>query len=203
MHAGSLSREQIRGWVANRYYYQTRIPIKDAIVLSKSEDPAFRRSWIRRIHDHDGTTDGEGGLAQWLRLGAGVGFDRAELVTFRHVLPAARFACDAYVRLVRERSLVEAVASSLTEFFSPEIMANRLKAWETHYPWVDRSTLEYFRGRVVRAKADSQEAMSFVLTQATTREMQERCVDALIAKCEILWALLDAVSQGYPDEASR
>jgi pyrroloquinoline-quinone synthase len=199
MHAGKLSREQIQGWVQNRYYYQTRIPIKDAILLSKSEDQAFRRSWIRRIHDHDGQKEGEGGLAQWVRLGGGVGLREAELVSLRHVLPAVRFACDAYVQLVRERSLIEAVAASLTEFFSPEIMSTRLKAWETHYPWVDPAMLDYFRGRVVRAKVDSEEALEFVLTHATTREVQERCVDALLTKCDILWALLDAVSAAYPD----
>jgi pyrroloquinoline-quinone synthase len=198
MHAGTLSQAQLRGWVANRYYYQTRIPIKDAILVSKSEDPAFRRAWLRRIVDHDGTTDGEGGLAQWVRLGVGVGLSRDEVVSLAHVLPGVRFACDAYVQLVRERPLVEAVASSLTEFFSPDIMTKRLQAWETHYPWVDGAMLEYFRGRIGRARTDSQEAIDFVLTHATTREVQERCVRALITKCEILWALLDAVNAAYP-----
>ncbi len=204
MHAGELSRNQLRGWVLNRYYYQTRIPIKDAILISKSEDPAFRRSWIRRIHDHDGTGTGEseGGLAQWVRLGVGVGLRKEEIVSLEHVVPAARFACDAYVQLVRERPLVEAVASSLTEFFSPEIMSNRVKAWEKHYPWVDPGMLEYFRGRVVRARIDSQEAIAFVVANTATREIQERCVDALVTKCHILWALLDAVSAAYPDESA-
>ncbi len=197
MHAGELSREQIQGWVLNRFYYQTRIPIKDAILLSKSDDPAFRRSWIRRIHDHDGMQEGEGGLAQWLRLAKGVGLDVEEVKSLRRVLPAVRFACDAYVQLVRERPLLDAVASSLTEFFSPDIMARRIVAWETHYPWVDAETLEYFRGRVTRAKADSREAIDFVLAHAHTREEQERCVDALITKTQILWALLDAVELAY------
>lgn len=193
MHAGTLSREQLQAWVRNRYYYQTRVPIKDALILSKSEDPAFRRRWMRRIVDHDGARDGEGGLAQWHRLATGVGLDVDEVRSLRHVLPAVRFACDAYVTLVRERPLVEAVASSLTEFFSPDIMARRIVAWETHYPWVDRDTLEYFRGRVERARTDSREAIDFVLAHATTPEIQERCIDALITKCNILWALLDAV----------
>ena len=126
MHAGKLSREQIQAWVRNRFYYQTRIPIKDAIVLSKSEDPAFRRVWIHRIVDHDGKQEGEGGIAQWLRLAHGVGLDVEEVKSLRGVLPGVRFACDAYVTLVRERPLVEAVASSLTEFFSPDIMARRI-----------------------------------------------------------------------------
>jgi pyrroloquinoline-quinone synthase len=199
MHAGTLSKAQLSGWVLNRYYYQTRIPIKDAILVSKSEDPAFRRAWLRRIVDHDGVSEGEGGLAQWVRLGVGVGLSREEIVSLEHVLPGVRFACDAYVQLVRERPLVEAVASSLTEFFSPDIMSKRLQAWETHYPWVDAAMLEYFRRRIARARTDSQEAIDFVLAHASTREVQERCVAALITKCEILWALLDAVSAAYPD----
>lgn len=198
MHAGKLSREQIQAWVRNRFYYQTRIPIKDAIVLSKSEDPAFRRVWIHRIFDHDGKAEGEGGIAQWLRLAHGVGLDVEEVKSLRGVLPGVRFACDAYVTLVRERPLVEAVASSLTEFFSPDIMARRIVAWETHYPWVEAETLAYFRGRVTRAKEDSREAIDYVLANATTREVQERCVDALITKTQILWALLDAVSTAHP-----
>jgi len=198
MHAGKLSREQIQAWVRNRFYYQTRIPIKDAIVLSKSEDPAFRRVWIHRILDHDGKAEGEGGIAQWLRLAHGVGLDVDEVKSLRGVLPGVRFACDAYVTLVRERPLVEAVASSLTEFFSPDIMAKRIVAWETHYPWVEAETLAYFRGRVTRAKQDSREAVDYVLANATTRAVQERCIDALITKTQILWALLDAVTTAHP-----
>lgn len=198
MHAGTLSREQIQAWVRNRFYYQTRIPIKDAIILSKSEDPAFRRLWIHRIHDHDGKQEGEGGLEQWLHLAQGVGLDLDEVKSLRAVLPGVRFACDAYVQLVRERPLVEAVASSLTEFFAPDIMARRIVAWETHYPWVAAETLAYFRGRVTRAKADSYEAIDYVLANAATREVQERCIDALITKTQILWALLDALSTAHP-----
>ena len=199
MHAGELSRAQIQGWVINRFYYQTRIPIKDAILVSKSEDPAFRRAWMRRIVDHDGAREGEGGLALWLKLAEGVGLDVAEVRSLARVLPAVRFACDAYVDLVRSRPLVEAVASSLTEFFSPDIMSKRIAAWEKHYPWVEPSVMEYFRSRVPRAKVDSQEAIDFVTAHATTRESQERCVDALVTKCNILWALLDAVALAYPE----
>ena len=198
MHAGKLSREQIQAWVRNRFYYQTRIPIKDAIILSKSEDPAFRRLWMHRIVDHDGKADGEGGLAQWLRLAHGVGLEVDEVKSLRDVLPGVRFACDAYVTLVRERPLVEAVASSLTEFFSPDIMARRIVAWETHYPWVEAETLAYFRGRVTRAKEDSREAIDYVLAHAPTRESQERCIDALITTTLILWALLDALTTAHP-----
>ncbi|MBS2012362.1 MAG: pyrroloquinoline-quinone synthase PqqC [Deltaproteobacteria bacterium] len=198
MHAGKLSREQIQAWVTNRFYYQTRIPIKDAIILSKSDDPAFRRTWIHRIHDHDGKQEGEGGLAQWLRLAKGVGLDVDEVKSLRKVLPGVRFACDAYVQLVRERPLLEAVASSLTEFFSPDIMARRIVAWETHYPWVDNETLAYFRGRVTRAKEDSREAIDYVLAHAKTRREQERCIEALVTKTQILWSLLDAVTLAHP-----
>ena len=198
MHAGTLSKRQVQAWVENRYYYQTRIPIKDAVLLSKSEDPAFRRSWIRRIHDHDGIEEGQGGLAQWERLAAGVGLDGAEVRACKNVLPAVRFACDAYVTFVREHTLLEAVASSLTEFFSPDIMSRRILAWEKHYPWVDQATLEYFRGRVVRAKVDSQEAIAFVVEHAKTRAEQDACVAALIRKCQILWALLDGINLAFP-----
>ena len=157
MHAGGLSKPQIQGWVINRYYYQTRIPIKDALILSKSEDPAFRRVWIHRLVDHDGTVEGEGGLALWLTLAEGVGLDRAEVAGLSRVLPAVRFACDAYVQLVRERSLVEAVASSLTELFAPNIMERRLAAWAEHYAWIDPAVQGYFRGRVTRGRGDAVE----------------------------------------------
>jgi len=197
MHQGKLSKAQLQQWVLNRYYYQTRIPIKDALILSKSEDPVFRRAWIRRIHDHDGDAPGEGGLALWLRLAEGVGLSRAEVEGLSSVLPGVKFACDAYVTLVRERSLLEAVASSLTEFFAPDLMSRRIQAWEQHYPWVDKDMLAYFRSRVPRAKRDSEEAITFVTSQATTYELQERCVAALIRKTEILWHLLDCVQAAY------
>jgi pyrroloquinoline-quinone synthase len=197
MHEGKLTKAQLQGWVINRYYYQTRIPIKDALILSKSPDPAWRRLWVRRIVDHDGTREGEGGLALWLRLAEGVGLRREEVESLESVLPGVRFACDAYVNLVRERSLLEAVASSLTEFFSPDLMARRVEAWEKHYPWVERSVLEYFRTRAQKARKDSTEALEFVLERARGREEQEKCVAALVEKCTILWALLDAVAAAY------
>jgi pyrroloquinoline-quinone synthase len=199
MHEGALTRVQLQQWVLNRYYYQTRIPIKDAIILSKSEDPDFRRMWIRRIRDHDGDEPGQGGLELWLRLAEGVGLDREEVASCRSVLPGVRFACDGYVELVRERTLVEAVASSLTEFFAPDLMSRRVLAWEQHYPWVSPDMLAYFRSRVPRARRDSEEAIDFVLRHAGTRAMQERCVAALIRKTEILWHLLDTVYAAYID----
>jgi pyrroloquinoline-quinone synthase len=193
MHRGELTREELRKWVLNRYYYQSRVPIKDAVILSKSEDPAFRRMWIQRIHDHDGERAGEGGLALWLRLAEGVGLDIAEVASFDKVLPGVRFACDAYVQLVQRVSLVEAVASSLTESFAPDLMSRRIEAWEKHYPWVRADVLEYFRTRVTRARRDSEQAIEFVCRHATTYDLQERCVAALVRKTEILWHLLDCV----------
>ncbi|HSY08145.1 MAG TPA: pyrroloquinoline-quinone synthase PqqC [Steroidobacteraceae bacterium] len=201
MHAGKLTQLQLQQWVLNRYYYQTRIPIKDALILAKSEDPAFRRMWIRRIQDHDGTSDGEGGLAMWLRLAEGVGLDREEVRSCRSVLSGVVFACDAYVQLVRERSLLEAVASSLTEFFAPDIMAKRILAWEAHYPWVAPEMLAYFRARVTRAKRDSGEALEYVTHQARTHELQTLCVAALIRKTQVLWHLLDTTYAAYVDPA--
>jgi len=197
MHDGKLTKLQLQQWVLNRYYYQTRIPIKDAIILSKSEDPAFRRMWIHRVLDHDGEREDDGGLALWLRLAEGVGLDRDEVASCRSVLPGVRFACDGYVELVRERSLVEAVASSLTEFFAPDLMSRRILAWERHYPWVSQDMLAYFRSRVPRARRDSEEAIDFVVRHATSYELQERCVAALIRKTEILWHLLDCVYAAY------
>jgi pyrroloquinoline-quinone synthase len=203
MHEGKLTRRQLQEWVRNRYYYQTRIPIKDAIIVSKSEDPAFRRAWLRRIRDHDGDCDGEGGLELWLRLADGVGLDRDEVRSSSGVLPGVRFACDAYVELVRSRSLVEAVASSLTEFFAPDLLSRRVLAWERHYPWVKPETLEYFRSRVPRARRDSEEGIEFVVTHAMSHEAQERCVAALVRKTEILWHLLDCVHHAYVDPGSQ
>jgi pyrroloquinoline-quinone synthase len=193
MHEGLLTRSQLQAWVANRFYYQTRIPLKDAIILSKSEDPCFRRTWLRRIRDHDGDAAGEGGIELWIRLGEQVGLDRERLSSHRDVLPGVRFACDAYVELVRCRPLVEAVASSLTEMFSPEVMSKRIAAWERHYPFVQPEALAYFRSRVPRAARDGEEALAFVVREAHTREEQGACVAALRRKTEILWHLLDCV----------
>jgi pyrroloquinoline-quinone synthase len=195
MHDGKLTRAELQRWVLNRYYYQTRIPIKDALIVAKSEDSAFRRSWLRRIRDHDGDgSDEPGGLTQWLRLARGVGLDAELVASCRALLPGVRFACDAYVTLVRESPLVVAVASSLTEFFAPDLLSKRIVAWEQHYPWVDRDALGYFRSRVPRARRDSEEALAFVVREARTRELQEACVSALIRKTEILWHMLDCVA---------
>jgi len=193
MHEGKLTRAQIQSWTLNRYYYQTRIPIKDAIIVSKSDDPAFRRLWIHRIHDHDGDDADSGGLALWLRLAESVGLDRDEVASCRRVLPGVRFACDAYVTLCRESPLVVAVASSLTEMFAPDLMSRRIASWERHYPWVGVEALGYFRARVTRARRDGEEGLGFVVANATSRALQDACIGALVRKTEILWHLLDCV----------
>jgi len=197
MHEGRLTKEQLRQWVINRYYYQTRIPIKDALIVAKSEDPAFRRMWIHRVQDHDGTDESEGGIALWWQLADAVGVDRSELISCQRVLPGVRFACDAYVNFVRDASLLEAVASSLTEFFVPGILQQRIAAWEKHYPWVRQEGLSYFRSRVSRAQRDSTQAIRFVTTNAHSAELQDLCVAALIRKTDILWCLLDAIHLKY------
>jgi pyrroloquinoline-quinone synthase len=193
MHAGTLTPEEIRCWVRNRYYYQTRIPIKDGHILAKAEEPEFRREWIERIHDHDGTPQDEGGLELWLRLAEAVGLDRREVEQLNGVLPGVRAACDDYVRFVESHDLLESVAASLTELFSGDIMKDRIAAFERHYPWVSEEGLRYFRARPAQAPRDAAFGLAFVIEHACTREDQERCLHALERKCEILWRLLDAV----------
>ncbi|HJQ83926.1 MAG TPA: pyrroloquinoline-quinone synthase PqqC [Candidatus Binatia bacterium] len=199
MHAGRLGRRELQEWVRNRYYYQTRLPVKDALIVAKSDDPAFRRVWLGRIRGQDGDRDGEGGLALWLRLAEGVGLDRDEVARGDGVLPGVRFACDAYVDLVRRGTLVEAVASSLTELFAPDLMAARIAAWERHYPWVDAEALAYFRGRVPRARADGEHALAWVLAHASSPADEDACVAALVRKADILWHLLDCVQAAWVD----
>jgi pyrroloquinoline-quinone synthase len=171
MHKGKLTKLQLQQWVLNRYYYQTRIPIKDALILSKSEDPIFRRVWLCRIQDHDGQHEGQGGLASWLELARGVGLDSEEVLNGRSVLPGVRLACNGYVQFVRESSLLEAVASSLTELFAPNLMAQRIRAWRRHYPWIRPEALGYFHARISRAQLDSKQAIEFVVQHATTYEL--------------------------------
>jgi pyrroloquinoline-quinone synthase len=201
MHEGRLSQRELQSWVANRFYYQTRIPVKDALIVAKSEDSTFRRMWLRRIVDHDGSGEGEGGIELWLRLGEAVGLDRQSLRAFSGVRPGVRFACDAYVSLVREASLLEAVASSLTECFAPDLMSRRIEAFERHYRFIDPAALEYFRQRVSRARRDSEEALAFVLEHARSREQQDACVSALLKKTDILWHLLDCLELPPPPGA--
>jgi pyrroloquinoline-quinone synthase len=197
MHAGQLSREELQSWVANRYYYQTRIPLKDGLILAKSGDPAFRRDWIGRIHDHDGTPDRQGGLELWLALARAVGLDAERVAKLSDVLPGVRRACDAYVEFVGSHDLLASVASSLTELFAGDIMGERIAAFEKHYPWVDADGLRYFRSRTVQAPADARHGLAFVLASAQTIEDRDRCAAALERKCEILWSLLDAIEHAH------
>ena len=193
MNAGRLSPGDIRHWVANRFYYQKTIPMKDAAILSNCPDPAIRRRWIQRIVDHDGATDGEGGIEAWLRLAEAVGLSRAEVLDERHVVPGARFAADAYLTLARTRPWIEAVASSLTELFAPDLMSERIAAFERHYTWVDPDGLAYFRSRLTQAPRDSALALELVTRYCTTREQQQRAIASLSLKCDVLWSLLDAI----------
>ena len=196
MDAGELTREELQRWVANRFYYQKCIPLKDAAILSNCPDIEVRREWINRIIDHDGTAAGEGGIESWLRLGEALGVPRDELLSERRVLPAVRYAVDAYVNFARQRPWIEAVASSLTELFGPAAIRVRLAALQEHYPWIDPEGLEYFRSRLDQAPRDAQHALGLVVERCVTREQQERAVAALRFKTEMLWAQLEAIEQG-------
>jgi pyrroloquinoline-quinone synthase len=197
MNEGSLERRQIQGWTANRFYYQENIPRKDAAILSNCPDRGVRRRWIRRIHDHDGTAEGEGGIEAWLRLGEAVGLTREEMWDERHVVPGVRFAVDAYVNFARTRPWVEAVASSLTELFAPDLMAERLRAFERLYTWIDPEGLAYFRARLTQAPLDSEHALEVVMEHCHTPEEKARAVDALSFKNDVLWSMLDAIDGAY------
>jgi pyrroloquinoline-quinone synthase len=196
MDAGRLSREELQRWVANRFYYQACIPLKDAAILSNCPEIEVRRAWIGRIVDHDGTAPGTGGIESWLRLGEALGVARDELVSERRVLPAVRYAVDAYVNFARRRPWVDAVASSLTELFGPSAIRVRLAALEEHYPWIDPAGLQYFRDRLVQAPRDADYALRLVVERCVTREQQQRAVEALAFKTEVLWAQLDAIERG-------
>jgi pyrroloquinoline-quinone synthase len=193
MNSGQLAREDIRTWVANRFYYQTCIPIKDAAILSNCPSREIRRVWLHRITDHDGTAGDEGGIGAWLRLGEACGLTRTALVGHRNVLPGVRFAVDAYVHFARSQPWPIAIASSLTELFAPDLMSKRLEAFKIHYRWIEPRGLEYFRNRLTQARRDSGEALTITLEYCATREMQQAAVNALRFKCDLLWAMLDSI----------
>ena len=197
MNEGRLSRAQIQGWVANRFYYQKSIPIKDAAILSNTPDPAIRRRWIGRIVDHDGAAEGQGGIEAWLRLAEAVGLSRREVLEERHVVPGVRFAGDAYVTFARTRPWIEAVAASLTELFAPDLMSERIAAFERYYTWVDPAGLAYFKARLQQAPRDATYALELVTRYCRTREQQERAIAALSFKCDVLWSMLDAIHHAY------
>jgi pyrroloquinoline-quinone synthase len=185
----------VQAWVANRYYYQKQIPVKDAAILANLPSASHRRAWISRIHDHDGDETGStGGTVSWLALARAVGLDDEYVRSERAVAPGTRFAVDAYVTFARTRPWIEAVASSLTELFGPPVMERRVAAIVEKYPWIDRSGLAYFEKRIPLAKRDADAALAWVLAEATTPEIEQRCVDALRFKCDVLWCILDATA---------
>jgi pyrroloquinoline-quinone synthase len=197
MHAGGLSPRQLQGWVANRLAYQRAIPRKDGAIISNCPDPAVRREWLQRIVDHDGLAEGEGGIELWIRLGESLGVTRAEMEDERHVLPAVRMAAESYVTFCKTRPWVDAVASSLTELFAPDIMRRRLESLPKHYPWIGPQAYDYFKSRLVQAPRDSRQGLAIVRAHCTTVETQQRAFDALRFKIEMLWVLIDAVHNGY------
>jgi pyrroloquinoline-quinone synthase len=197
MHDGTLSEQEIQTWVRNRYYYQTRIPIKDALIIAKARNPQFRREWVQRIHDHDGVEPGDGGLELWLTLADAVGLSRDSVANLDRVLPGVRAACDAYVDFVSGHNLLESVAASLTEMFAGDIMKVRIAAFEQHYPWVTVDGLRYFQSRTTQAPRDAAWGLSYVIEHACEQEDQQRCAKALARKCEILWNLLDAIEAAH------
>ena len=196
MHEGKLTRGQLQAWALNRFYYQSQIPVKDALVLSRSNDPEFRRRWRKRIVDHDGTVAGDGGIERWVRLAEATGLSRERVESGREVLPATRYAVNAYLELVSRKSFLEAVASSLTEMFSRDLIALRMDKLRQHYPWLE-SGLDYFQARLTQAPEDARFALDWVTRNAGTRAEQELALDALRAKCDILWAQLDALYFSY------
>jgi pyrroloquinoline-quinone synthase len=200
MNEGRLSPESLRGWVANRFYYQRNIPIKDAAILSNCPVREVRRVWIHRILDHDGNDENEGGIEAWLRLGEACGLSRDELLRDRHLLPGVRFAVDAYVDFARTKPWPIAIASSLTELFAPDLMATRLTAFEKFYSWIDARGLDYFRRRTTQAQRDSEEALAITVEYCNTPELQRDAVRALEFKCDVLWSMLDAIHHVYGNQ---
>jgi pyrroloquinoline-quinone synthase len=196
MNDGRLTRQELQRWVANRFYYQRNIPLKDAAIVSNCPEVDVRRPWLQRVIDHDGVEGGSGGIESWLRLGEALGVERARLESEQDVLPGVRFAVDAYVTFCRTRPWIEAVAASLTELFGPGAIRVRLEALERHYPWIEPDGLEYFRSRLIQAPRDADYALGLVVERCTTRDQQERAVAALSFKCDLLWAQLEAIDRG-------
>lgn len=197
LHSGRLERDQVRAWALNRYYYQSMIPVKDASVLARMESPELRRAWRQRILDHDGEREGDGGIVRWLKLTDGLGLERDYVVSTRGILPGTRFAVEAYVHFVRERSLLEAVASSLTELFSPMIIGQRVAGMLASYDFVSKETLAYFDKRLTQAPRDADFALDYVKRHALRPDQQQEVIRALEFKCSVLWAQLDALYYAY------
>lgn len=197
MNSGRLTKAQIQGWVCNRFYYQIAIPIKDAAIMANMPDRDHRRLWIQRIIDHDGTQGDEGGIEAWLTLADAVGLDRAEVTSLKHVLPGVRFAVDAYINFARTRPWQEAVCSSLTELFAPEIHKERLANWPQHYPWIDQGGYAYFRKRLSEARRDVEHGLRVTLGYFQTREQQQRALEIVQFKLDVLWTMCDAMMVNY------
>ncbi len=197
LHDGKLDKDQVRAWALNRYYYQAMIPVKDATLLARLPDAALRRVWRQRIVDHDGDHDGDGGIERWLKLAEGVGFERDYVLSTRGILSATRFSVEAYVHFVAERSLLEAIASSLTEMFSPTIISERVAGMLKNYEFITRETLAYFDKRLTQAPRDADFALDYVVRHAVTPEQQRQALDALRFKCSVLWTQLDALYFAY------
>jgi len=194
LNTGRAEPEQIRGWVANRFYYQVSIPVKDAAILANCDDRAVRRNWVQRILDHDGYGDDPGGIESWIRLAESVGLRRDEVESFSQLLPGVRFAVDAYVNFARRAPWPEAVCSSLTELFAPEIHKQRLAGWPDYYPWIDRSGLHYFQSRVSLARRDVEFGLAVTLERFKTRAQQELALEILQFKLDVLWQMNDAMA---------
>jgi pyrroloquinoline-quinone synthase len=197
MNAGKLSPDAIRGWVINRFYYQTQIPVKDAAILSNCPFHEIRRLWTYRIIEHDGAQGEEGGIEAWLRLGAACGIPREKMIVGGDVAPSVRFAVDAYVHFCREKPWIIAMSSSLTELFAPDLMAKRLEAFQQHYPWVEPWGFDYFKRRLTQARVDSKGALALTLKHCDTPQLQREAVRALVFKCDLLWAVLDGIHLKY------
>jgi len=197
LHGGKLTKPQVQAWALNRYYYQVMIPIKDAHALTHLPTAELRREWRRRIIDHDGDREGTGGIERWLKLAEGVGLDRAYVQSTEGILPGTRFAVEAYVNFVRDRPILEGIASSLTEMFSPDIIADRVRGMLAGYSFITEETLAYFTPRLTQAPQDVDFALSYVKQHATTRADQEAVLAALRFKCDVLWAQLDALHFAY------
>lgn len=197
MHEGRATREQIQGWVANRFYYQLNIPMKDAAIMANCRDRDVRREWVQRILDHDGAPGEEGGIEAWLRLAEAVGLDREQVLSGELVLPGVRFAVDAYLNFARRATWQEAASSSLTELFAPHIHQSRLDAWPEHYPWIDHSGYDYFRKRLSEARRDVEHGLKITLQHYTTYAQQQRMLEILQFKLDVLWSMLDAMSMAY------
>ena len=197
MNSGGLSKGQLQAWALNRYYYQAIIPIKDAVILSRMTDPSMRREWRQRIIDHDGDNDQEGGIARWFALAEGLGLDHDYVVSLAGILPATRFAVEAYVHFVREKTLLEAIASSLTEMFSPETISVRVAGMLKNYDYITPEVLAYFEKRLTQAPRDANFALDYVRKNARTPEQQQQAIAALTFKCDMLWSMLDALYFAY------